>query len=90
MRTWDEGTFQEHLGNNTEWAIVLGQTLSGKSLVSSILSEGSNRKVIDVAKVAEAVKPRLDTEEAPFEGRVPDEEVEKDILNIISTDKNNG
>lgn len=89
MRAWDEGTFQEHLGSNTEWAIVLGQTLSGKSLVSSILSEGSNRKVIDVAKVAEAVKPRLDTEEAPFEGRVPDEEVEKDILNIISTDKNN-
>lgn len=24
MRTWDESMFNEHLGNKTEWAIVLG------------------------------------------------------------------
>ena len=78
------------MGNNTEWAIVLGQSLSGKSLVASILAENSNGKVIDAAKIAEVVRPRLDTEEGPFEGRVPDAEVEKEILNIVSTDKNNG
>ena len=78
------------MGNNTEWAIVLGQSLAGKSLVSGVLAEQANGKVINPAKIAEAVKPRLDTEEAPFEGRIPDFEVEKDILSIISTDKNNG
>ena len=78
------------MGNNTEWAIVLGQSLSGKSLVASVLAEQANGKIIDAAKIAEAAKSRLDTEEQPFEGRVPDVEVEKDILNLVSTDKNNG
>lgn len=59
--------------------------------MSSILAQGgSNRKVVDANKIAELVRPRLDTEEAPFEGRVPDFEVEKEILNMISSDKDNG
>lgn len=40
-----------------------------------------------MVKLAESIKPRLDTEEAPFEGRVPDAEVEKDILAMVAADK---
>ena len=59
--------------------------MSGKSLVAGIVAENKNGKVIDVAKIADAIRPRLDTEEGgPFEGRIPDKEVEKDILNIVS------
>jgi len=90
MRTWDESTFNEHLGNKTEWAIVLGQSLSGKSLVAGVVCESTCGKVIDMAKIAEDIRPRLETEDGPFEGRIPDAEVEKDILATIAADKNNG
>ena len=90
MRRWDESTFNEHLGNKTEWAIVLGQSLSGKSLVAQIVSQCTNGKIIDLAKVAEDIRPRLENEGEPFEGRIPDAEVEKDVLSIISADKNGG
>jgi len=59
-------------------------------MVAKIVAESTNGKVIDIAKIVDAVRPRLDTEEGPFEGRVPDAEVEKDILQILNTDKNNG
>lgn len=59
-------------------------------MVAKIVAESTNGKVIDVAKIADAVRPRLDTEEGPFEGRIPDAEVEKDILKIVNTDKDNG
>ena len=90
MRTWDESMFNEHLGNKTEWAIVLGQSLSGKSLVASNIQQQTGGKIIDLAKIAEDIRPRLETEDGPFEGRIPDAEVEKDVKAIISADKNNG
>lgn len=87
MRAWDESTFNAHLGNKTDWAIVMGQPLSGKSLVSKLISDNANGKVIDLAKMAEDIRPRLETEDGPFEGRIPDAEVEKDILAIVEADK---
>lgn len=90
MRSWDESTFNEHLGNKTDWAIVLGQSLSGKSLVAGVVSASTCGKVIDMAKIAEDIRPRLENEGEPFEGRIPDAEVEKDILAMIAADKNNG
>ena len=91
MREWDESTFNEHAGNKTEWGVVLGQPLSGKSLVAGIVTESTNGKVIDMAKLAESIRPRLGNEdEGPFEGRVPDAEVEKDILAMVSADKSSG
>ena len=37
--------------------------------------------------MAEDIRPRLETEDGPFEGRIPDAEVEKDILAIVEADK---
>ena len=90
MRSWDESTFNEHLGSRTEWAIVMGQSLSGKSLVAKLIAENTKGKVIDVAAVAEAIRPRLETEEGPFEGPIPAAEVEKDISALISADRDAG
>jgi len=86
MRAWDESMFNEYLGNKTEWAIVLGQSLSGKSLISNQIQQQTGGKVIDLAKIAEDIRPRLETEDGPFEGRIPDAEVEKDIKAIIAAD----
>lgn len=40
--------------------------------------------------IAEAIRPRLETEDGPFEGRVPDEEVEKDVKKLVEADKESG
>lgn len=90
MRSWDESTFNEHLGNKTEWGIVMGQSLSGKSLVAKLISENAKAKVIDMAKLSEDIRPRLETEDGPFEGRIPDVEVEKDILAMVAANKSAG
>ena len=90
MHCWDESTFNEHLGNKTEWGIIVGPPLSGKSLIAGIVEECTNGKVIDVPKLAESIKGRLGTDEGPFEDRVPDAEVEKDILEMIEADKASG
>lgn len=87
MYGWDESTFNEHLGNKTEWGIVLGQSLSGKSLVAKIIADNANGKVFEMTKIAEEIRPKLETEEGPFEGRIPDAEVEKSILATIAADK---
>merc|ERR1719361_1055337 len=66
----------------------MGATMTGKSLVGSIIAGNSNGKVIDVAAMAEGIKGRLgDPEGEPFEGRVPDAELEKDILAMVEADK---
>jgi len=90
MRSWDDATFNEHLGSRTNWGLVMGGPLSGKSLVAKIISDNTKGKVIDMIKMAELIKPRLDTEEGPFEGRVPDAEVEKDVLAMINADASSG
>ena len=90
MRDWSESSFNEHLGDKTEWGIVLGQSLSGKSLVAKCVADSTKGKVIDLAKIAEDIRPRLETEDGPFEGRIPDAEVEKDVCAMMEADKNAG
>ena len=90
MRSWDEATFTEHLGGRTGYGVIMGGTLSGKSLVGSIVAQATKGKVLDLNAMAEAIRPRLETEDGPFEGRVPDAEVEKDVLALIEADKQAG
>ena len=88
MRTWDESVFNEHLGNKTEWGMIMGMTMSGKSLVAQTICDNASGKIVDVVKMAEKIKDRLGSEEdGPFEGRVPDAELEKDILAMVEADK---
>ena len=91
MRSWDESTFNEHLGNKTDWGIVTGQSLSGKTLVAKIVADSNNGKVLDLATIAESIRPSLASEEGdPFEGPIPADKVEAEILSIIARDKNAG
>ena len=91
MRSCDESTFNEHLGNKTDWGIVTGQSLSGKSLVAKIVADSNNGKVLDLAAIAESIRPSLASEEGdPFEGPIPADKVEAEILSMIARDKNAG
>lgn len=87
MSSWDETTFNEHLGNRTAWGLVQGGPLSGKSLVAQTVAEQSKGKVINMVAIAEAIVPELATDDGPFEGEVPAAEVEKRVLAMINADK---
>ena len=90
MRNWDEAVFNEHLGNRINWGVLQGASLSGKSFVAEELAKCTKGKVIEWQAMAEAIRPRLETEDGPFDGRIPDAEVEKDVLALIEADKQAG
>ena len=90
LRGWDETLFKEQLGNKVDWAIVKGESLSGKTTVAKMIAESTKGKVLDLRTIAEAIRPRLAGDEGEFEGRIPDAEVEKDVKKIIMDDMERG
>ena len=79
--------FQEQLGNRTEWGLVSGRTLSGKSTVAKMFADLTRGKILNMSLIAEECKKKLSTEDEPFEGEVPLEEVEKETIAIVQKDK---
>jgi len=79
MSEWSFQLFNEKLGNKVEYGILVGKEFAGKSLAGTILAETQGYTVIDMAKIADAVKATLGTEEEPFEGDVPLADVEKSV-----------
>lgn len=93
MKTWDETTFKEHLGQKTDWSILCGRKYSGTDIVGGLVSKLTSGKIISMEKIEEEVtKKRLSPEDAeePMEGPAPAEEVEKDVLALIAADKARG
>lgn len=90
LKQWDARELDEQLGFRTEWGMVTGRSLSGKSTIAGIVAQLNHGKIIDMAKIAEKCKDRLGTEDEPFEGDVPLEEVEKDVVDLINGDKKRG
>jgi len=89
MESWDFRKFEEHLGNQINYGIVTGHPLSGRNMVSKVVAELMNGKVIDHEVVSEAVKKRLmgPEPEGEFEGEVPVAEIQKDIKAIVDGDR---
>ena len=83
MNDWDEGTFEEHLGRKVSWGIVTGRAYGGASLVSDELESAVNGHVVKMDQYAEQIKKTKGTEEEPFEGEVPLDEVEAAIVDDI-------
>ena len=90
LRGWDATTFQEQLGNKVDWAIVRGEALSGKTQIANMIAKTTKGKVINMVKVAEEIVPTLETEDGPFEGRVPDEKVEERVRQMVDDDLASG
>lgn len=87
LKQWDPRELDEQLGYRTEWGMVTGRSLSGKSTIAEIVAKLAHGKIIDMVKMSEKTKDRLGTEDEPFEGDVPLEEVEKDVIDLIQNDK---
>jgi len=90
MSEWDYRSFSEKLGDKQDFGIVFGNFQSGKSTVAEHVSKLTQGHLISMPAVAEEVRKRLSTEDEPFEGDVPIEEIEKDIQAMICSAKSSG
>jgi hypothetical protein len=87
MSEWDYSIFSEKLGNKTEYGVVVGRSLSGKTTLSLYMASKLGYNVIDMKAVTEKVKGKLGTEDEPFEGEVPIAAVEKEVEAMIHSIK---
>jgi len=76
MSEWDFSIFNEKLGNKTDYGVILGRQLAGKSTLSKYMSEKLDYTLLDMKATREEVKKSMGTEEEPFEGDVPIEKTE--------------
>lgn len=83
MNCWDYDTFQEKLGNRTEYGIVVGNQFSGKTTICNLMSKMFNYHVINMKQIQEEIKQKLGTEDEPFEGEVNITDVEAEIRALI-------
>lgn len=85
MNEWDFNVFNEKLGNKTEFGLVVGRTLSGKTTLSQYMGKNLGYTVIDMKVITEQCKLKMGTEDEPFEGEVPVANVEKEIETMIKS-----
>ena len=83
MNEWDFNVFNEKLGNKTEYGVIVGRTLAGKTTLSQYMGKSLGYTVIDMKVITEQCKAKLGTEDEPFEGEVPIANVEKEISDMI-------
>jgi len=85
MNEWDFNVFNEKLGNKTEYGVIVGRTLAGKTTLSQYMGKSLGYTVIDMKLIAEQCKAKMGTEDEPFEGEVPIANVEKEICGKIKS-----
>lgn len=79
--------FNEKLGNKTDYGVIMGRTLAGKSTLAKYMAEKLDYTLIDMKAIKEEVKKSMGTEEEPFEGEVPLDKVEQATCAIVSKAK---
>jgi dephospho-CoA kinase len=85
MSEWNFQLFNEKLGNKIEFGVLIGKSLSGKSVVAKLLQDTQSYTILDMKQIADGVKAGLGSEEEPFEGEVPVADVEKAVTEKIKT-----
>ena len=90
MSEWSFQLFNEKLGNKIEFGVLIGKSLSGKSVVAKLLQDTQSYTIIDMKQIADGVKAGLGSEEEPFEGEVPVADVEKAVTEKIKTAQASG
>lgn len=76
---------EELMGSKIDFGIVLGATMSGKTTVAKEVCQSANGHLISMNVISEDVRKRLSTEDEPFEGDVPINEIEKNITELINS-----
>jgi hypothetical protein len=53
MNEWDFNVFNEKLGNKTEFGVIVGRALSGKSTLSQYMGKSLGYTVVDMKVITE-------------------------------------
>jgi hypothetical protein len=85
VNKWDWPTFQQKLGMTVEYGVIVGDWFTGKTTLSTWLHESNGFHVVDMKAISEKIKASLGTEDEPFEGQVPLGDVEKQVVNFITS-----
>jgi len=56
MSEWDFSMFNEKLGNKTDYGVIMGRTLAGKSTLAKYMAEKLDYTLIDMKAIKEEVK----------------------------------
>jgi hypothetical protein len=83
MNEWSYQLFDEKLGNKTQFGIMCGKSLSGKTTIAKHLESSLGYKILDMKAIESSVQARL-TPEGEDAVAVPIAEVEKEIVSIIT------
>lgn len=68
-----------------DYGVIIGAQMSGKTTIAQQVCNIANGILISMNAISEDVRKRLSTEDEPFEGDVPLNEIEKDISNMIKS-----
>ena len=66
---------------------MTGKSLSGKTTLAKIMEKNHGFTPIDMKEVTQQLKEAKGTEEGPYEGDIPLEEVEQAVLKTIKDGK---
>jgi len=83
MTEWSYQLFEEKLGNKTQFGVIVGKSLSGKTTIAKKLESSLGYKILDMGAIQTAVQAKL-TPEGEEPVAVPIAEVEKEVASIIA------
>lgn len=86
MDCWDYDLFCDRMGELTEFGIVTGRSLSGKTEICNQLAQ-NGYTVVDMKAITDQVKVKLTPPDEEFEGEVPIAEVEKEVASLVNGSK---
>jgi predicted kinase len=82
MNEWSYQLFDEKLGNKTQFGVMAGKSLSGKTTIAKKLESSLGYKILDMGAITSSVQARM-TPEGEDPVAVPISEVEKEVASII-------
>lgn len=84
MNEWNYQLFNEQMGKKVQFGFMVGKPLSGKTTLANIMHKNHGYTIIDMKEVTQQLKDAKGTEEGPYEGDIPLEEVEEAVLMKIN------
>lgn len=83
MSEWSYKNYEEKMEGRIQFGFLVGKSLAGKTTIAKYMEEALGYRIIDMKAETEKLKEAKGTEDAPFEGEIPVEEVEQAILDMI-------
>lgn len=72
------------MGQKVQFGFMVGKPLSGKTTLANIMHKNHGFTIIDMKDITQKLKDAKGTEDGPFEGDIPLDEVETAIMKQVT------